>query len=142
MMRLLEKGDKVSKAFDMYQMVFTPFQRGLIEAGEEAGQLAKCLGVLAEYEARCHAVRAKVVAALAYPATVTTFVILILFLGLPLFIAPGYLQLLTLLQGDMDGWLVGLVAFLHWTQTPSYWVCFWVPVGLALGWWLLPKSPR
>lgn len=112
------KGMSFSQALGKHPNLFDAFYRGIIELGEQSGQLEMALKEAAEALERFLALRRKVTAALIYPVFVIGVALFdaALFLNL---IIPSILGVLKGVPGGAGGGLLLLVGLTHY-------------------WWLLP----
>lgn len=78
----VQSGQRLSRALSLYPEVFDEVYRGLVETGEESGQLTESFARLADWLEKEMAMRKKVVSTLTYPAVMLSVAVV----GLALFI--------------------------------------------------------
>ena len=72
---------------------FTPYEIAMVHIGEDAGNLAKNLGYLAEQQEKDHKLKQKVKMAMIYP-TIVLVLVFIIVIGLGMFVLPNLVQVL------------------------------------------------
>ncbi len=85
----VESGRSLAKAFSEYPLVFDELFTSMIEAGEISGNLEFSFDKLADYREKSEAMGRKVKSALAYPALVVAVAILVVFV-LILYVVPVF----------------------------------------------------
>ena len=125
---MLSAGNYLSRCLSRYPEAFPPFYIGVVEAGEGSGSLSTALERLADLLERQAALRAKIIAALTYPAVVASFSLL----GASCFVFflfPG-LQPLYAGLGLTLPWPTRLLLAMRWLGPLS------VALGAAVIWYL------
>jgi type II secretory pathway component PulF len=127
----LRQGDTLSGALAKYPQVFSPLYVSLARAGEVAGILDAVLDRLAEQADREEALRAKVQAAVMYPA----FVLLVgigTVIFLLTFVMPRLIKLFAGFGGRLPLPTRMLLTVTAWCQSPWFWTGVAVVIGGAV----------
>lgn len=110
----LEQGQPFSESVGEYPGVFNRMAIAMIVAGETSGSLINSLQHLADYYQGRDKLAKKVKGAMAYPAFVGGFIILIVVV-LMTFIVPRFEIMFQQFKGELPAFTRGFMAFYHWT---------------------------
>ncbi|MEW5803987.1 MAG: type II secretion system F family protein [bacterium] len=98
--RDIESGDDLSEAMAKHPHVFSKLYINMIHAGESSGTLSTILNQLSFYQESAMEIRGRLKTALAYPAALIFFALVVTF-ALLLFIIPQFNQIYTRLNTEL-----------------------------------------
>ncbi|MBT9589011.1 type II secretion system F family protein [bacterium] len=117
--RALQRGERLSLALSRQPLIFSPLYVAVMQVAEETGQLATCLGRLADWQERDMLSWRRFSSAMVYPACVVALagaLTLALFCG----VLPGLLE--SLEKGPGLPWITRLLMSLTWAaRSPAVW---------------------
>jgi len=105
----MKEGQSFHESLQEYSKVFNDFFRAMIHAGESSGTLSNVLTRLADYYDRKEELNRKVKKAMAYPAFIVGFVILVLVAMMTLII-PRFLAIFADFGSTLPAFTVGFLA--------------------------------
>lgn len=111
----MHKGESLSKSMAQFPGVFNNLSRAVVMAGETGGNLSESLKRLGDYYDNRDQLRKKVQSAMAYPAFVMFFVVLIVIFVMA-FIVPRFRVIFDQIGTDLPAFTQGFMGFYDFTK--------------------------
>jgi len=135
----VESGDSFSEALQRHPKAFSRLYVSMVAAGERSGLLAEILDRLATYLETSSRMRAKVKAAMLYPAVVTAVMIGITILLL-VKVVPVFAEIFASFKATLPAPTLWLIKTSNLVRT-NLLMCLLVGGGIAYGWVSFVKTP-
>lgn len=132
-MRELEAGYGLSQAFNQHPAIFSPMMIGIIQVGENSGRVDEAFLLLAGYLQRERETRARMKAAMRYPAMVVVAIVLALMV-INLWVIPAFAKVFAGFKAELPWATKILLATSRFTL--NYWPAILLAVAAAVWLWL------
>jgi len=124
----VEGGNSFSEALAKHPKVFTSLYENMVRAGEAGGVLDTVLRRLADFMEKSEKIRRQIKGAIAYPAVVITFALLI-FVGLMVVVVPKFQEIFASLGEELPAYTQTLIDTSRFMQK-NWYLFFVVPIVL------------
>jgi type II secretory pathway component PulF len=117
----MKAGASFHESLEEHPKIFSNFFQAMINAGESSGTLSKVLGRLADYYDRRDELNRKVKKAIAYPAFVVGFVILVI-IAMMVLIIPRFLEIFKNFGSKLPAFTAGFMAVYNFTLHNAHFI--------------------
>jgi len=121
----VEGGNSLSEALAKHPRVFPPLYENMVRAGEAGGLLDSVLRRLADFMEKAERIRRQIRGAIAYPAVVITFA-LVIFIGLMVVVVPKFEEIFASLGEELPTYTQTLIDVSRFMQG-NWWLFLVIP---------------